>query len=48
MVPLEKSGPIAFICAMPMELTPLVKKLSLSKTEIDDLVAYLVSLRESK
>jgi adenosylhomocysteine nucleosidase len=31
----EKSGPIAFICAMPMELSPLVKKLSLTKTEID-------------
>jgi len=35
MVPLEKSGPIAFICAMPMELSPLVKKLSLHKTEIN-------------
>jgi adenosylhomocysteine nucleosidase len=31
----EKSGPIAFICAMPMELSPLVKKLSLTKTDID-------------
>jgi adenosylhomocysteine nucleosidase len=31
----EKSGPIAFICAMPMELWPLVKKLSLTKTDID-------------
>jgi adenosylhomocysteine nucleosidase len=29
------SGPIAFVCAMPMELTPLVKKLSLHKTEIN-------------
>jgi adenosylhomocysteine nucleosidase len=29
------SGPIAFVCAMPMELSPLVKKLSLHKTEID-------------
>lgn len=27
--------PIAFVCAMPMELSPLVKKLSLHKTEID-------------
>jgi adenosylhomocysteine nucleosidase len=27
--------PIAFICAMPMELSPLVKKLDLHKTEID-------------
>jgi adenosylhomocysteine nucleosidase len=31
----EKSGPVAFICAMPMELSPLVKKLSLTKTDID-------------
>jgi adenosylhomocysteine nucleosidase len=30
----DASGPIAFICAMPMELSPLVKKLSLRKTEI--------------
>jgi adenosylhomocysteine nucleosidase len=28
------SGHIAFICAMPMELSPLVKRLSLVKTEI--------------
>jgi adenosylhomocysteine nucleosidase len=28
------SGHLAFICAMPMELTPLVKKLALQKTEI--------------
>jgi len=27
--------PIAFICAMPMELSPLVKKLELQKTEIN-------------
>src|SRR5262249_9315306 len=26
---------IAFVCAMPMELSPLVKKLDLHKTEID-------------
>ena len=31
----EKAGPIAFVCAMPMELSPLVKKLSLTKTDID-------------
>jgi adenosylhomocysteine nucleosidase len=31
----EKAGPIAFICAMPMELSPLVKRLSLTKTDID-------------
>jgi adenosylhomocysteine nucleosidase len=28
------SGHLAFICAMPMELTPLAKKLALHKTEI--------------
>jgi adenosylhomocysteine nucleosidase len=28
------SGRVAFICAMPMELRPLVKKLSLRKTEV--------------
>jgi adenosylhomocysteine nucleosidase len=31
----EKADPIAFICAMPMELSPLVKKLSLRKTEVN-------------
>jgi adenosylhomocysteine nucleosidase len=31
----EKSAPIAFICAMPMELSPLVKTLELQKAEID-------------
>src|SRR4029450_9519139 len=31
----EKAGPIAFVCAMPMELSPLVKRLSLTKTDID-------------
>jgi adenosylhomocysteine nucleosidase len=31
----EKSGPIAFVCAMPMELSPVVKKLSLTKADID-------------
>src|SRR6476620_11575164 len=28
-------APIAFICAMPMELTPLVDKLDLHETEVD-------------
>jgi adenosylhomocysteine nucleosidase len=31
----QKAGPIAFVCAMPMELSPLVRKLSLTKTDID-------------
>ncbi|HMG28444.1 MAG TPA: 5'-methylthioadenosine/S-adenosylhomocysteine nucleosidase [Acidimicrobiia bacterium] len=31
----SEKPPIAFICAMPMELTPLVEKLELQKTEID-------------
>jgi adenosylhomocysteine nucleosidase len=30
----SRSGRLAFICAMPMELSPLVKKLSLEKTVI--------------
>jgi adenosylhomocysteine nucleosidase len=29
------SGPIAFVCAMPMELTPLVERLSLERQELD-------------
>ncbi|HEY3095317.1 MAG TPA: hypothetical protein VGK05_00610 [Acidimicrobiia bacterium] len=29
-----QSGHLAFICAMPMELSPLVKKLALHKTEV--------------
>ena len=36
----EKSGAIAFICAMPMELSPLVKKLSLTKTEVDGVTVH--------
>src|SRR2546423_549484 len=36
----ENSGPIAFICAMPMELSPLVKKLSLSKTEVNGVTVH--------
>lgn len=31
----SEKPPIAFICAMPMELSPLVKKLELQKTDID-------------
>jgi adenosylhomocysteine nucleosidase len=36
----EKSGAIAFICAMPMELSPLVKKLSLTKTVVDGVTVH--------
>jgi adenosylhomocysteine nucleosidase len=36
----ETSGPIAFVCAMPMELSPLVKKLSLSKTEVSGFTVH--------
>jgi adenosylhomocysteine nucleosidase len=31
----ETAGPIAFICAMPMELKPLMKRLGLEKSEIE-------------
>ena len=33
----RKPGVIAFVCAMPMELRPLVRKLSLHKSQIGDL-----------
>lgn len=36
--------PIAFICAMPMELSPLVKKLSLRSTQIDRVEVHRGSL----
>jgi nucleoside phosphorylase len=29
------NGPIAFVCAMPMELTPLIERLSLERHEVD-------------
>ena len=35
-----KSGRVAFICAMPMELRPLVKKLSLRKTQVGDVTIH--------
>jgi adenosylhomocysteine nucleosidase len=38
-------GHIAFICAMPMELRPLVKKLSLHKTQIDGVTVHSGTLR---
>ncbi len=34
------SGPIAFICAMPMEVVPLVKRLGLTKQRIGDLTVH--------
>jgi nucleoside phosphorylase len=34
------SGRTAFICAMPMEIRPLVKKLSLQKTQIGDATVH--------
>jgi adenosylhomocysteine nucleosidase len=34
------SGPIAFVCAMPMELTPLVERLGLEQTEIDGFAVH--------
>ena len=37
-------GRIAFICAMPMELKPLVKKLSLHKTEIGGVTVHTGTL----
>jgi len=36
----SEQPPIAFICAMPMELSPLVKKLELQKTEIDGIEVH--------
>jgi len=38
------SGTIAFVCAMPMELTPLRRKLSLEKTRVGSLDAHTGSL----
>ncbi len=41
---MSSSGLIAFICAMPMELSPLVKKLSLRKTEIAGVTVHTGTL----
>jgi adenosylhomocysteine nucleosidase len=38
------SGRVAFVCAMPMELTPLKRKLSLKKTRVGSLDVYVGSL----
>jgi adenosylhomocysteine nucleosidase len=37
----DGSGHLALICAMPMELRPLKKKLSLRKTQIDGLTVHV-------
>jgi nucleoside phosphorylase len=37
-------GHLAFICAMPMELSPLVKKLALEKTEVGGVTAHTGTL----
>src|SRR5262249_46388123 len=34
------TGPIAFVCAMPMELAPLIDRLSLTQTDIDGLEVH--------
>jgi adenosylhomocysteine nucleosidase len=34
------TGPIAFVCAMPMELTPLVERLGLEQTEIEGFAVH--------
>jgi adenosylhomocysteine nucleosidase len=38
------SGRIAFICAMPMELKPLVRKLSLEKTQLEGATVHAGTL----
>jgi adenosylhomocysteine nucleosidase len=40
----SRSGPIAFVCAMPIELSPLVKKLSLTATHIDGVKVHAGTL----
>jgi adenosylhomocysteine nucleosidase len=44
MEPTSSSSAIAFICAMPMELSPLVKKLALRKTQIGGVEAHTGTL----
>jgi adenosylhomocysteine nucleosidase len=38
------SGPIAFVCAMPMELAPLIERLSLTKSDVDGFEVHLGAL----
>jgi adenosylhomocysteine nucleosidase len=44
---LHASGRIAFVCAMPMELRALKRKLSLRKTGLNGVAAYVGSLGET-
>ena len=37
---LSNDARVAFICAMPMELTPLVEKLSLTETKVGDVTVH--------
>jgi adenosylhomocysteine nucleosidase len=34
------NGPIAFVCAMPMELTPLIEQLSLEQHDVDGVAVH--------
>jgi adenosylhomocysteine nucleosidase len=43
-MPDGKDRPIAFICAMPMELKPLVKKLSLRKANVGNIAMHAGTL----
>jgi adenosylhomocysteine nucleosidase len=42
--PSSKSGCTAFICAMPIELVPLVQKLSLEETQLGEVAAHAGTL----
>jgi nucleoside phosphorylase len=42
----SKQAHYAFICAMPMELTPLVEKLGLTETQIDGFPVHTGTLRD--
>jgi adenosylhomocysteine nucleosidase len=44
MEPVSGAGHLAFVCAMPMELTPLARKLSLEKTEIGGVTVHAGAL----
>lgn len=40
------SGPIAFVCAMPMELTPLIERLALEQHDLDGVEVHRGTLDE--
>jgi adenosylhomocysteine nucleosidase len=44
----QASGPIAFICAMPMEIRPLVKKLALRKTTLGGVPVHAGSMGDRR